>query len=92
MSLSINGLADTIISPAKIMTLVVPSPTSSSWALEISNMDFAAGWVTFEIIIQNKINFERSKRLELLEIDKNLDFSENGVSVIGKDDSSHGVE
>lgn len=35
-----------MISPAKTITLVVPSPTSSSYDLEISNIDFAAGWLT----------------------------------------------
>ena len=34
------------ISPAKIITLVVPSPTSSSWLLASSIIDFAAGCVT----------------------------------------------
>jgi hypothetical protein len=46
MSLSIKGYAALIISPAKTITLVVPSPTSSSYDLEISSMDFAAGWLT----------------------------------------------
>lgn len=41
-----NGLAAAIISPAMIITLVVPSPTSSSYALLISNILFAAGCFT----------------------------------------------
>jgi len=46
MSRSINGRAATIISPVRIISLVVPSPTSSSYARLISNIDLAAGWVT----------------------------------------------
>lgn len=41
-----NGVAATIISPASIITDVVPSPTSSSYALANSIIDFAAGWAT----------------------------------------------
>jgi hypothetical protein len=41
-----NGSATTSISPARIITLVVPSPTSSSWLRASSNMDLAAGWAT----------------------------------------------
>jgi len=41
-----NGLAHYITSPAKIITDVVPSPTSSSYVLEISIMFLAAGWLT----------------------------------------------
>jgi hypothetical protein len=41
-----KGLAAIIISPDKIITDVVPSPTSSSYALLTSNILFAAGWVT----------------------------------------------
>jgi len=44
--LSKNGLAAYIISPAKTITLVVPSPTSSSYALDISNILLAAGCLT----------------------------------------------
>ena len=46
ISLSMNGLAATIISPAKIMTLVVPSPTSSSYALDSSIMP-NWGYITY---------------------------------------------
>lgn len=42
---SINGLAATISSPAKMITEVVPSPTSSSYALANSIILLAAGWL-----------------------------------------------
>mmetsp|Transcript_10961 Transcript_10961/g.31060 ORF Transcript_10961/g.31060 Transcript_10961/m.31060 type:complete len:261 (+) Transcript_10961:1107-1889(+) len=45
-SFSKKGTERCRISPAKIITLVVPSPTSSSWLLASSIIDFAAGWVT----------------------------------------------
>mmetsp|Transcript_5061 Transcript_5061/g.16202 ORF Transcript_5061/g.16202 Transcript_5061/m.16202 type:complete len:332 (-) Transcript_5061:42-1037(-) len=45
-SFSKNGMERCKISPAKIITLVVPSPTSSSWLLASSIIDFAAGCVT----------------------------------------------
>jgi hypothetical protein len=41
-----SGSASTRYSPARMMTEVVPSPTSSSWARESSIMLFAAGWLT----------------------------------------------
>ena len=45
-SRSMKGRAAAIISPARMITEVVPSPTSSSWAREISSIDVAAGCVT----------------------------------------------
>mmetsp|Transcript_28979 Transcript_28979/g.55507 ORF Transcript_28979/g.55507 Transcript_28979/m.55507 type:complete len:236 (-) Transcript_28979:53-760(-) len=46
MRFSMNGCARCIISPARIMTEVVPSPTSSSCVRERSIIAFAAGWTT----------------------------------------------
>lgn len=46
MCLSNCGRACASISPARMMTVVVPSPTSSSCVLLSSIMDFAAGWAT----------------------------------------------
>ena len=41
-----KGSATTSISPARMITLVVPSPTSSSCDRESSSMLLAAGWAT----------------------------------------------
>ena len=41
---SMNCFASLRSSPAKIITEVVPSPTSLSWLLATSARDFAAGW------------------------------------------------
>mmetsp|Transcript_10433 Transcript_10433/g.25614 ORF Transcript_10433/g.25614 Transcript_10433/m.25614 type:complete len:332 (-) Transcript_10433:11-1006(-) len=46
MSFSRNGCDRCRISPARMMTEVVPSPTSSSCVRLSSIMDLAAGWVT----------------------------------------------
>jgi len=46
MSLSKKDSTAPRTSPAKIITEVVPSPTSSSYALDNSIIDFAAGWLT----------------------------------------------
>jgi hypothetical protein len=46
MFLSIKGLAHCMTSPARMITDVVPSPTSSSYVLDISIIFLAAGWLT----------------------------------------------